>query len=245
MRCSCCGQVVNKVHDVCERWIRDLPILDAQTHLLVSRRRVLCPRCGPKLEALSWLDAYARVTRRLDIGTGQGRNALPLARRGLHVVGIDPSRVGVATVREKAAQEELSIEAIQVDFRDYRPDAPFNAVLCFGLLQILSQRDGASLIERLTQWVRPGGVLFLTAWHVEDPDFAELCEKWQRLGRRGFYSPEGDYRLFLWPGEILQIFSGWRVVHHWEGLGQPHRHGDGPEERHGEVEVVLVNEDGS
>lgn len=27
--------------------------------------RLLCPRCGPKLEKLSWLEPYARVTMRL------------------------------------------------------------------------------------------------------------------------------------------------------------------------------------
>jgi transposase len=45
--------------------VRDLPILDADTWLLVHRVRVLCLRCGPKLERLDWLDRYARVTRRL------------------------------------------------------------------------------------------------------------------------------------------------------------------------------------
>ncbi len=63
--CSGCGQVVTQVHETTQRWIRDLPILDAQTHLLVHRRRVLCPRCGPKLEELSWLGRYQRGTRRL------------------------------------------------------------------------------------------------------------------------------------------------------------------------------------
>ena len=45
--------------------MRDLPILDAETHLLVHRARLACPRCGPKLERLAWLGRYARVTRRL------------------------------------------------------------------------------------------------------------------------------------------------------------------------------------
>lgn len=65
MKCSGCGGLVSKVHDYVERWIRDLPILDAQTHLLVWRRRVRCPHCGPKLEELPWLGRYARVTKRL------------------------------------------------------------------------------------------------------------------------------------------------------------------------------------
>lgn len=65
MICSSCHQVVGQVHETIERWVRDLPILGAQTHLLVHRRRVLCPRCGPKLQELSWLERYDRVTVRL------------------------------------------------------------------------------------------------------------------------------------------------------------------------------------
>jgi len=65
MCCSGCREEVTEVHDVGGRWVRDLPLLDAETWLLVYRRRVACPRCGPKLEELPWLGRYARVTRRL------------------------------------------------------------------------------------------------------------------------------------------------------------------------------------
>lgn len=64
-RCSGCFQVVEAIHDIEERWVRDLPAWDAQTWLLVHRCRLACPRCGPKLEHLPWLDRYSRVTRRL------------------------------------------------------------------------------------------------------------------------------------------------------------------------------------
>jgi len=47
------------------RCIRDLPILDAETHVWVPRYRVACPTCGPKIEALSWLSPWDRVTQRL------------------------------------------------------------------------------------------------------------------------------------------------------------------------------------
>ena len=65
MVCSGCGDLVSDLHDHVERWVRDLPILGSATWLLVHRCRVRCPRCGPKLEQLPWLDRYARVTRRL------------------------------------------------------------------------------------------------------------------------------------------------------------------------------------
>jgi transposase len=53
------------IHDVEERPIRDLPVFEHAVELIVPRVRVACSQCGPKLERLSWLDAYARVTHRL------------------------------------------------------------------------------------------------------------------------------------------------------------------------------------
>ena len=78
MQCSGCGQYVSAVHDRVGRWIRDLPVFDCSTHLLVIRRRVLCPDCGPKLERLSWLEKYARVTSRLAESVAKLCQILPI-----------------------------------------------------------------------------------------------------------------------------------------------------------------------
>jgi len=64
--CNACGAEASAVHETRERWVRDLPLFDAQTHLCVWRCRVWCEHCGgPKLERLDWLERYARVTDRL------------------------------------------------------------------------------------------------------------------------------------------------------------------------------------
>ena len=78
MQCSGCGKRVSAVHDYVERWVRDLPVFDATTHLLVIRRRVLCPCCGPKLEHLPWLEKYARVTSRLAENVARLCQILPI-----------------------------------------------------------------------------------------------------------------------------------------------------------------------
>lgn len=65
MVCDGCGHEVDRIHDIEIRKVRDLSILDAFTWLSVPRRRVLCPRCGPRVERLEWLDRHARLTRRL------------------------------------------------------------------------------------------------------------------------------------------------------------------------------------
>ena len=78
MICSGCGQGCERYHDWDERWIRDLPILDAETHLLIQRFRVACPVCGPKLEHLPWLAKYARVTGRFARSVARLCKVLPI-----------------------------------------------------------------------------------------------------------------------------------------------------------------------
>jgi len=62
--CDGCGRVCGQIHDTTQRWVRELPVFGKVTRLLVHRRRVLCPDCGPKLERLTWLDRHARTTTR-------------------------------------------------------------------------------------------------------------------------------------------------------------------------------------
>lgn len=76
--CDGCGQEVNTIHDIEDRIVRDLPIFDATTWLVVHRCRVECPRCGPRLERLDWLDRYARVTRRLAESVARLCQVLPV-----------------------------------------------------------------------------------------------------------------------------------------------------------------------
>jgi transposase len=78
MVCDGCGEVARLVHDVEYRWVRDLPIFDAETYLYVPRRRVRCPGCGPRLERLPWLHRYARVTTRLAESVVRLCQALPI-----------------------------------------------------------------------------------------------------------------------------------------------------------------------
>lgn len=76
--CSGCYEAATATHDVEERWVRDLPVLDAQTWLLVHRCRVSCPRCGPRLEHLEWLAPYSRYTRRFAESVARLCKVLPI-----------------------------------------------------------------------------------------------------------------------------------------------------------------------
>jgi cyclopropane fatty-acyl-phospholipid synthase-like methyltransferase len=105
----------------------------------------------------------------LDIGAGQGRNALFLAREGFTVDAIDPSKVATETIAALAAEEHLPIRATQSGFKEFIPKTDFYAgILVFGLIQILTWDEIDLLRDKLKQWTRPGSLIFLTGFTVED-----------------------------------------------------------------------------
>jgi len=79
--CDGCGQACHRVHDTAERWVRDLPVFDARTRLLVHRCRLACPRCGPRLD---WLGRHARVTARLAESVARLCGVLPIKHVAEH-----------------------------------------------------------------------------------------------------------------------------------------------------------------
>lgn len=75
--CSGCHQPSTTIHEYCQRSIRDLPILGHSVRLNVELRRVECGACGKRMESVSWLDRYSRMTRRLAEAVTQACRRLP------------------------------------------------------------------------------------------------------------------------------------------------------------------------
>jgi SAM-dependent methyltransferase len=185
----------------------------------------------------------------LDVGSGQGRNAIFLAEQGITVDAIDPSGEAVETTGKLARERNLPIRSWQSSFESFEPGTgkepvgdfdSYGAICLFGLIQLLTWDSIALLRDRVTAWSGPGTALFLTAWTTQDPSFETCTRDWQSVGKNSFADDSGNVRTFLEPGVAPGLFDGFRVEYHWEGMGPAHRHGDGPLQRHGKVELVLV-----
>lgn len=77
----------------------------------------------PNVVFVAFFKEYRRARARvLDIGCGQGRDALFIARRGHLVTGIDLSPSGIESLRVAASREGLSVTGIVADITGYTPD---------------------------------------------------------------------------------------------------------------------------
>jgi cyclopropane fatty-acyl-phospholipid synthase-like methyltransferase len=176
----------------------------------------------------------------LDLGAGQGRHALFLANHGFSVDAIDPSQVAMDLLARRATEEKLDIRTHHCGFETFVPGVDFfSRVGAFGLVQLLSREDMSHLVEKITGWTGRGSLVFLTAFTTADPGYEQKAQSWTRIGRHSFSDGEGQVRTYLEPGEIMGLFEGFEPLHHWEGFGKSHRHGDGPYERHAMAEAVV------
>ena len=103
---------------------------------------------------------HLAVGRALDLGCGEGRNAVWLAQRGWQVTGVDFSQVGLDKAARLAEQRGVSVQWVLADLVDFVP-APgaFDLVAIFYL-----HIPGAAMREvlaRAATALAPGGTLLV------------------------------------------------------------------------------------
>ncbi|MDD4858449.1 MAG: class I SAM-dependent methyltransferase [Candidatus Krumholzibacteria bacterium] len=181
-----------------------------------------------------------RAGRVLDIGAGQGRNALFLARRGCAVDALEPSAVAVEQMRSRAADDMSSLRIFHGGFETFSPDVEcYTGILVFGIIQELPRESIGALMRHINAWTREDSLALVTAFTVEDPGFGDISQAWRAIGKNSFSDDAGFVRTFLELGELRLLFGGWEALHYWEGLGAEHSHGGDAPHRHGRVEAMF------
>lgn len=97
----------------------------------------------------------------LDLGCGQGRDALMFARAGHRVVGVDVSSVGIDQMLATARSEDLDVDGVVQDIRTYRPEMTFDIVILDRVLHMLDADDRRPMLASAMQAVSSGGHLLV------------------------------------------------------------------------------------
>jgi SAM-dependent methyltransferase len=99
----------------------------------------------------------------LDVGMGQGRNALYLASQGWNVTGIDISDEGLRQAREAAAKRHLSVETINTDVAAWD-----FGVEKWDLVALIYSGCDEKMVARLRSSLKKGGLVVVDGFH-KDP----------------------------------------------------------------------------
>jgi SAM-dependent methyltransferase len=99
--------------------------------------------------------------RALDVGMGQGRNALWLAAQGWHVTGFDISPVGIDEARREAAKRGLRIDATVKAYEDFDWGREKWDLIVF------SYFFPKAALPKVWTALRPGGVILVEGFHID------------------------------------------------------------------------------
>ena len=108
--------------------------------------------------------------RALDLGAGEGRNAVWLAERGWRVTAVDFSSVALDKGRGLAQARGVSVDWVSADLRGYRPEPAAYDLVLVAYLHLLPAERAAVLCGAATALARHGTLL------VVGHDLANLAE---------------------------------------------------------------------
>ncbi len=100
--------------------------------------------------------------RAIDLGCGEGRNAIWLAERSWQAVGVDFSEVGLTKARELADARGVDVDWVAADLLEYRPDPRASDLVLIFYLQVPAT-ERRPIIRAAADAVAPGGTFLLVA----------------------------------------------------------------------------------
>jgi len=167
-----------------------------------------CDKEGPDELLLKHLNLFSPVNRKgpvLDLACGNGHNGVFLATMGLEVELADVSERALAQAAVLAKKNGVIVRIRQVDLegggRNLLASDTYGAILVFRYLH-------RPLIPFIRNALVEGGLLLYETFTVDQPRFGK---------------PKNPDHL-LKPGELLEWFKEWQVVHYVEGIvGEPER----------------------
>jgi SAM-dependent methyltransferase len=129
--------------------------------------------------------------RALDLATGEGRNAVWLARQGWRVTGVDFSDVALGKAQQIAALAGVDIEWVRADVVEYEPEpAGFDLVAILYLH--LEPPERRRVLGHASAAVAPGGTLLIVGHDLDNLT-------------RGYGGPQDPERLWVAADAVREV----------------------------------------
>lgn len=129
----------------------------------------------------------------LDMGMGEGRNAVFLAQKGFKVTGIDISSVAVKKANILAKEYNVRIKTVVASLEKYPIEKEsFDSIICFYYVN-------RELLEKMKEWLKPGGVIVFEAYTL----------KQKHLDKK--FNKEADSS-FVKEQELLSLFKDFKIL---------------------------------
>jgi len=169
----------------------------------------------------------------LDLGMGEGRNAIFLAQNGFDVEGIDISKTAVNRCLRLAKEKNVDIRAHVGDLRDFKISKDkYSLIIVAGAsLNFLKKSEIEEVAVRMRKGVKKNGFIYVSVVSTEEPLCKKLRSQQAPVEENTFYvSHIGTYVHYFTYKEVKELFPDFQTIIHLAGLeldfhNKPHHHG--------------------
>jgi len=158
---------------------------------------------------------YAPTGEALDIGAGEGRNSIFLAKNSFKVTAIDLIPEGLKKLAHFAKEHNLNISTKVIDIRKFKfPTDKYSLIISIAAIDFLKKSEIDKIIKRIKKSLIRGGVLYLSVFSTNDPLFYKIKElNLEPIEKNTFYLPKGKfYRHFFTRNELKNYFKDFEII---------------------------------
>ena len=150
---------------------------------------------------------YKNTGEVLDIGCGEGDNAMFFASKGFRVTAVDISKVIISRLVRESQEGCLDIKTVVSSVRNYKFDQDYDIIFARNLLHYLLRDNGLKLIRNIQEHTRGGGINLIRA-NMRSPHL---------------FNEENKDNCFLDTNELLNLYlnESWNVLNYNEQKTQP------------------------
>ncbi len=118
---------------------------------------------NPYPELIKYFKKLDRKLTILDIGCGQGRDALAIGRLGFDVVGVDISSVGIKQLNEISTKDNLEVKGIVADFNSVSDVDNYDVVLLDSMFHFYKKdiEHEINMLNMFLNQIKPEGRLVI------------------------------------------------------------------------------------
>jgi len=152
----------------------------------------------------------------LDLGCGEGRNAVYFAKHGFEVTGLDLSLPGLKKTEMYAQEAGVKIKTIHADIITYKLEEIYDVIFSTGTLHYLPPEVRKERFEDYKKHTSFNGLNVLSVF-VEKPFIKR--------------APDAEENAFLYKsGELMNYYWDWEILYCTEEIfdcmssGIPHKH---------------------
>lgn len=152
---------------------------------------------GSFLDELIRLSPPSKEKKVLDIGCGEGKDAVYMAQQGYDVSAFDLTENGIRKTLALADRRNVHIHAYVDDINTFSSEDQFDIIYSTGTVQYLFEENKKAFFEKIEKITKPNGIVYINVF--VEKSFLELPPDW-------------DIEEKMWKsGELFTYFADWKI----------------------------------